>query len=499
MPSERSPRENASKASFGIPGLDAILGGGLPRDEMHLVQGSGGTGKTTMSLQFLLAGVRAGEPGLYVTLSQTEGGLARIASSHGWSLDNVVVHELSPGTVADRIAANQTVLHTADVELGEITRELRELVEAVKPRRAVFDSIGVISLLAGSATRYHREIVLLRQFLAGYGCTALFIGDWAEGDEQEHDASANSEFHSLTASVIHLEQSAPDYGDVRRTLRVIKMRGVPFAGGRHNFKIRTGGLEVYPRLDTTSVSYDTFERLPSGIAPLDTLLGGGLEHGTACLFVGPSGVGKSTVAAVFARSAAQRGEHAAIFLFDERPETFEARSAGVGIPLREQMEAGTLEIDLVDTSQISAGEFANSIRDSVEQKGSKLIVIDSLTGYFNAMDNSRMLAVQMHELLNYASRRGVLTLLLITQQGFMTVGDTPTVDISYLSDTILVLRMFEADGVIRRCIAAAKKRQGEHETTIRELFISSKGVTIAHEPLHGFESIFDGTKSRAGQ
>lgn len=481
----------SGKASTGIEGLDQILRGGLPRDEMHLVQGSGGTGKTTLALQFLLAGARAGEACLYVTLSQTERGLANVARSHGWSLDGVIVHELSPGTVADRIAAHQTVLHTADVELGEVTRELRDLVEKVKPRRAVFDSIGVIGLLAGSATRYHREIVVLRQFLAGHGCTALFVGDWA--DDGEHDTNANSEFHSLTASVIHLEQTAPDYGDVRRRLRVMKVRGVPFDGGFHNFRIRAGGLEVYPRLDTTSVSYRAFERLPSGIRTLDALLGGGLEHGTACLLVGPSGVGKSTVASVFVRAAAARQEHASVFLFDERPETFEARAEGVGISLAAYRERGAIAIDLVDTSRITAGEFAYRVRSAVEGDRSKLIVIDSLTGYFNAMDDTRMLAVQMHEVLNYASRRGVLTLLLVSQEGFVSTGPSATVDVSYLSDTVLALRTFEANGTIRRCIAAAKKRQGEHQTTIRELFISSAGVDVSEAPLTGFEHIFDRT------
>jgi circadian clock protein KaiC len=479
------------RASTGVAGFDWVLKGGLPRDEMHLLQGSGGTGKTTLALQFLLAGAAAGEDTLYVTLSQTKHGLEKIARSHGWSLDGVIIHELSPGSVVEHLAAHQTVLHTAEVELGELTQELRKVVERTKPRRVVFDSIGVIGLLAGNATRYHREIVLLRQFLTGHGCTALFLGDWP--GENAADAPANTEFHSLTASVIHLEQIAVQYGEVRRRMRVMKMRGVPISGGYHDFRIRKGGIEIYPRLEHATDEYSEFRHIETGMKPLDELLGGGLEQGTACLFVGPSGAGKSTLATCYARAVARDGDHAAIFLLDERRETFMVRSHGLGIGLDPFVKDGRVVLHELPTADITPGEFAQRVRAAVERKDARVVVIDSLTGYFNAMENAPMLVVQMHELLTYLSRRGVLTILTVSQEGFMSTGPSgPQLDVSYLSDTIIVLRTFEVNGVVRRCLIASKKRQGEHETTIREMFFGHGRIEVGAEPLQGLRGILRG-------
>ncbi len=371
-------------ASTGVAGFDRILHGGLPRDELHLLQGSGGTGKTTLALQFLLAGVAAGENTVYVTVSQTKLGLEKIARSHGWSLDGILIHELSPGTVLEHLAAHQTVLHTAEVELGEVTEELRKVIGEAQPRRLVFDSMGVLELMAGSATRYHREIVLLRQFLTGQKCTALFIGDWLASDQA--DVTANTEIHSLTSSVIHLEQTAPEYGELRRRLRVIKMRGVSFSGGYHDFRIRTGGIELYPRLEHAVEQYKEFRRVASGLKPLDAVLGGGLELGTACLLVGPSGSGKSTLATCYARAVAAAGDRAAIFLLDERRETFTVRSSGLGIDIEPFLENGSAFIRELPTADISPGEFAQSVRRAVDRDGARLVIIDSLTGYFNAME-----------------------------------------------------------------------------------------------------------------
>ncbi len=478
-------------ASTGIPGLDAILLGGFPRDEVHLVQGSGGTGKTTLALQFLIAGSQAGETGLYITLSQTKRGLETIARSHGFSLDGLVVEELSAGTVAERAAADQTVLHTSDLELGELTRDLCARIDQIQPRRVIVDSIGVIRLLAGSAPRFHREVILLRQFLARRSCTVLFLDDGpAEG---KSEGRAHTEFHNIATSVVHLDQIPPEYGEVRRRIRVVKVRGVAFQGGYHNFRIRKGGLQVFPRLGPTTTEYNDFQTVPSGLAVLDHLLGGGLEQGTACLFVGPPGTGKSTLASIFCRSEAERGDVASIFLFDERPETFAARAKGLKIDLAPHLAAGRVLLKQLDTSSVSAGEFADQIREAVVRDGAKIVVIDSLTGYFNAMGESPMLLVQMHELLNFLSRHGVLTLLLIAQQGFMTVGTVAHVDVSYLSDSIIVLRSFVAGGKVRRCLAAVKKRQGEHETTIRELFLDSRGVRIGETALRDVRHVLGGT------
>jgi circadian clock protein KaiC len=481
----------SAPASTGIKGLDEILRGGLPRDEMHLVQGGAGTGKTTLGLQFLLAGVNVGESGLYITLSQTKRGLTTIANSHGWSMDGVAVHELSPSGIVETIASHQTVLHTTELELGELTEELRQRVEQVKPRRVVFDSIGVIGLLAGNASRYHREIVALRQFLTGQGCTAIFLGDWPA--ESVPEGPANTEFHTIAGSLIHLDQKAPDYGDVRRRLRIIKVRGVPFDSGYHNFRIGKDGIEVYPRLGRYDVGeYTDFLRLESGIPPLDKLLGGGLEQGTTCLFVGPPGSGKSTLGAVYCRAAAERGDRSAIFLFEERPETFKARSKGVRIDLGPHLESGRIKIHPIRPAEISPGEFAQKVRLAVEESDAKVVMIDSITGYFNAMGNTPMLVVQMHEVLSFLSRRGVLTMLLVSKEGFMTVGSHSSLDVSYLSDSVILLQMFEAQGSVRRCIAAIKKRQGEHETSIRELFIQPDGVSISEEPLRQFQNLLSG-------
>ncbi|WP_437497425.1 ATPase domain-containing protein [Sorangium sp. So ce1099] len=496
---DRTTSPGERQAASGIEGLDSILRGGFPREEMHLVQGASGTGKTTLALQFLMAGAGARESGLYITLAQSRKGLEAIARSHGWSLEGLTVHDLSLDDIAAHLAADQTVLRTADVELGELTRQLRHVVERIQPSRVIFDSIGVIGLLAGSSARYHREIVMLREFLVARGCTALFLGEWPS--ETNMEGPLNTEFHSVAASVVHMEHTAPDFGEVRRRLRVIKVRGVDFRSGYHDFRIRTGGLDVYPRLEASpSEEYGEFRRIQSGIESLDRLLGGGLEQGTACLLIGPSGAGKSTLAAVFAGAAAQ-SDNAAIFLFEERPETFKARSSGVGIDLQPQLVGGRLTIEQLNSADITPGEFAHRVRDAVEGRKARVIVIDSLTGYFNAMGNVALLSVQMHELLNFLSSRGVLTLLVVTQEGFMSVGPVPAVDVSYLSDSILALRLFEVDGSIRRCVAAVKKRRGEHETTIRELFISAEGVRVGETPLRQFRSILSGIPepTHAGQ
>ncbi|WP_437668788.1 ATPase domain-containing protein [Sorangium sp. So ce131] len=479
------------RAASGIAGLDSILHGGFPREEMHLVQGASGTGKTTLALQFLLAGADTGESGLYITLAQTKRGLEAIARSHGWSLEGVTVYALSPDDIAESLAADQTVLRTADVELGELTRQLRQVIEQTQPRRVIFDSIGVIGLLAGSAPRYHREIAVLRQFLVARGCTALFLGDWPS--ERELESPPNTEFHSLAGSVIHLEYTAPDYGEVRRRLRVMKVRGTAFRSGYHDFRIRTGGLEVYPRVEAhQGGQYDEFRCIRSGIAALDELLGGGLELGTACLFIGPSGAGKSTLCAVYACAAARGGDAAAMFLFEERPQTLKERCRGVGIDLQPHEDSGRLAIEQLNSADISAGEFAHRVRAAVEGNRARLVVIDSLTGYFNAMGNDSANSVQLHELLNFLSGRGVLTLVVVTQEGFTSVGAIPSVDVSYLSDSLLVLRLFEVDGGIRRCVAAVKKRRGGHETTIRELSISAEGIRVGEEPLRELRHILGG-------
>jgi circadian clock protein KaiC len=474
-------------ASTGVPGLDAILHGGLPCGEMHLVQGEAGTGKTTMALHFLLAGVEQGEAALYITLSQSAEHLGRIARSHGWSLAGVTIHELSPGAVAERIASRQTILPTAEAELGELFDDLEALVKRVRPRRAVIDSISILRLLAGSPQRYHREVVTLRQLLIEHECTVLALAD--RPAEATHGAPPEVDFHPISGCVIHLEQQTRAYGDVRRHVRVIKARGVPHSGGYHDYKIRKGHMDVYPRLGSyTRDEYSEYRRVESGIASIDAALGGGLEQGTACLVVGPSGTGKSTLAALFADAVARQGDHAAVFLFDERPATYKLRSGAFGIDLRAHVASGRIYLQQVDPGQIAPGEFAQQVRALVELQRTRVVVIDSITGYFNAMGSSEVLIAQLHELLTYLSRSGVLTILAGAQEGPMSIGGQQGVDISYLSDAIVILGYFEAAGQLRRCFTAVKKRHGEHDTGIRELFLERGGIRLG-EPLRHYRNI----------
>jgi circadian clock protein KaiC len=485
MPSE----DQNVTASSGIEGLDAILRGGFPQDQVHQLEGGPGAGKTTLALQFLLAGHQAGERCLYLTLSQTKQALTGIAHSHGWSLDGIQVQELSAGNMAARAAARQTVLHTTHVELDELMRELCKVIVDHKPQRLVIDSVNVIGLLAGGVSQYRLEMIALHGFLVERSCTTLFIAD-APSDTASAPAR---DFRNLASVVIELEQQTPKYGDVKRHLRVVKARAVPVHGGIHNFRIRTGGLAVFPRLGPPpSREYTQFTRVPSGIATFDTLLGGGLEQGTTCLFVGPPGTGKSTLAAMYSRTVAESGDAAAVFLFDERPETFKTRAASLQIDLAPHLRSGKLQITQLDPADLSAGEFADMVRREVVDRKVRLVVIDSLSGYFNSMGDPELLLPQMHELITFLSRNGVLTLLLAAQEGLASIGPHTSVDVSYLSDSIIMLRMFELDGEIRRCLAAIKKRQGEHETSIRELTIGPNGVSLGEQPLRGFRRILSG-------
>ena len=474
-------------APTGIAGLDAILHGGLPRDEMHMVQGVAGTGKTTISLQFLRAAAAAGEPSIYLTLSQSKANLERIARSHGWSLDGITVHELSPGTVADRLAARQTVLPTIEVELDELFHDVQELVRAVQPKRAVVDSLTMLQLLAGSPQHYHREVVTLRQLFVDQGCTVVVLADHPGGGDMGQAAEVI--FHPLCGVVIDLTQRDRAYGDVRRLLRVIKARGLPHNGGLYDVKIATGGLSVFPRLGAyVEPEHTDFARLSSGVAELDAVLAGGLERGTACLLVGPSGTGKSTLATVFVAAAAGRGEPAAVYLFDERPETYRARAAGLGIPLGPGVDAGTVLLRQLDPAEIGPGEFAHAVNQDLDRHAARVVVIDSVAGYFNAVGSAELFVAQLHELLTYLSRRGVLTILCASQEGFMSIGEQPGVDISYLSDTIVALAYYEDDGAVRRCLTVVKRRAGEHDTTIRQLRIGPDGVHLG-PPLRGYRHL----------
>jgi circadian clock protein KaiC len=474
------------KASTGIEGLDNILSGGFPGNWTYLIQGEAGTGKTTLGMQFLLAGASAGERVLYVTVSHTTRALQEIAHSHGWSLAGVDIFELSAGDAATKLAADQTVFRTNEVELSETADAVLQAIERAKPARVVFDSLEQLRLLAASPLRYQKQMLALMQKLGEFESTALFL-------DANPPQGGDRELQALVHGMIELERTSPDYGGMRRRLQVVKVRGLAYHSGYHDFKIRSGGLEVYPRLESVGIrEHRSSKMVKSSVEELDALLGGGLEEGTACLIVGPTGAGKSTVATLYAFAAAKAGERAAVFLFDERPETFYRRSAGMNMDVRPLVEAGAMSVRQVSTGELSPGEFAHWVRRAVDENGAKVVVIDSLTGYMNAMPQEHLLITQMHELLSYLSQRGVLTLLVMAQSGVLGSEEIEPIDISYLADSILLLRNFEDEGAVRRAIAVIKKRQARHERTIRELSITASGLQVG-KPLTTFSGVLSST------
>jgi len=482
--------EELPRISTGSDGLDDILGGGFDANRMYLYEGRPGTGKTTIALQFLLKGVSCGERVLYITLSETRRELEVVARRHGWSLEGVDIFELVPPETTLDPQRELTVFHPAEVELSETTSLMFNEVERVNPSRVVIDSLSELRLLAQSPLRYRRQVLALKHFFTKRNCTVILLDDLSSSQD-------DLQLHSVAHGVVMLEQLAIGYGSERRRLRVIKMRGIAFRGGFHDFTIAAGGLKIFPRL-VAAEHHRSFagEFTSSGNAALDQLLGGGLERGTNALLIGAAGVGKSSLALTYAIAAAERGEHAVFFAFDEGRGTVEARARTLGLPLEKYLGAGLIRFQQIDPAELSPGEFGAIVRRSVEQDNARIMVIDSLNGYLNAMPDERFLILQMHELLTYLAQQGVLTILVLAQHGLVGPMDTP-LDISYLSDAVLMLRYFEVGGTVRRALSVVKKRTGNHEHTIREFRLSNAGITLG-PPLKEFSGIFSGNPRFTG-
>jgi len=476
--------------TMGVAGLDNILGGGVARNHLYLIEGDPGTGKTTIAMQFLMEGARRGQKGLYVTLSESKAELLEIADSHGWSLDGVDLFELVADETRLQPETQYTVFSPSEIELADTTNAVLAEVERLQPARVVFDSLSELRLLAGNSLRYRRQILGLKHYFAGRQCTVLLLDDrTADG----HDL----QLQSIAHGVIMLESVEREYGIKKRRLEVKKLRGAQFREGFHDYCIKHGGVEVYPRLVAAEHMF-TFEptQLKSGIEALDTLLGGGLDSGTSTLLLGPAGCGKSTIAVRYAVSEVERGGRAALFTFDETLATLIVRAKGLGLDVRKHVEDKKLFLRQIDAAALSPGQFVHEIRNLVEQQDLKLLIVDSLNGFLNAMPGEKFLAMQLHELLAYLGQKGVATLMTVAQHGFVGTIDTP-VDVSYLADTVLLFRYFEAAGEVRQALSVIKKRSGEHERTIREL-VMKNGKIVVGSVLKEFEGVLTGAPTYRG-
>lgn len=474
----------AGMAPTGIAGLDDILAGGFRRNRLYLIEGIPGSGKTTLGMQFLLAGAEAGETVLYVSLSETEEELREVAASHGWAVDGLAFRELAPSEADLEPDAHGTMFHASEVELAETTGRVLRDVERLKPARVVFDSLSEMRLLAGNALRYRRQILALKQFFVNRQCTVLLLDDMTANDQ-------DLQMRSIAHGVLMLEQTQPRYGSQRRRLRVLKYRAVQFRGGYHDYAIVKGGLRVFPRLVAAEHRQaSTRAQLSSGVPAIDALLGGGIEEGSSTLLVGATGAGKSTMAAQFAWAAARRGQRSALFLFDENRQTLLTRCREVGIDLEPSVASGLVAVTQVDPTELTPGEFTHLIRAEVDQ-GTKIVVIDSLNGYLNAMPEEDLLTIHLHEVLMYLGQRGVAAILISAQQGLIGAQMQSPVDASYLADAVVLLRYFEAGGEVRKAISVLKKRGSRHERTIRELTLEAGGIKVG-PPLREFRGVLTG-------
>jgi len=479
------------RASTGIDGIDHILGGGLPEGHLYLVDGAPGSGKTTLGLQFLLEGIELGERGIYVTLSETEAELRTIAGAHGWSMDEVSICDLQTAEESLEAETHYTLFHPSEVELSETTEKVLRTVEHVQPSRIVFDSLSEMRLLARDSLRYRRQILALKHYFSRRGATVLVM--------DTHATANDFQIASIAHGVLALEQHMPAYGGQRRRLRFSKVRGVSFREGWHDYRIRRGGLEVYPRL-AAGEHRRSFEReqISSGVSEVDALVGGGLERGSSALLLGASGTGKSTLAMQYCRAAAERGERSIAFLFDELRDSWLMRGRSLGVPVDDYVERGLIKIHQVNAAELSPGELAHRIRSAVETEDVQLVLIDSVDGYRSAMPEERFLSLHLHEVLSYLGQHGVVTFLTAVQHGL--VGDklTAPTDLSYIADTVFLLRYFEAFGELRQAVSALKKRLGFRERQIRELQIRAPEGIVVGEALSEFGGVLSGSPTFHG-
>lgn len=483
----------ANRITTGTTGLDTILRNGLPANRLYLLEGQPGSGKTTLALQFLLDGAAKGENCLYVTLSETLDELNEVAASHHWSLDALHIFELASAEAFLGDGRQQSILHPWEMELDGTIKLIQAEIDRVKPTRVVFDSLSELRLLAQDSLRYRRQVLALKQFFAPRNITVILVDDLT-GEHGQRDAH----LHSLCHGVISLERMTLDFGAARRRMQVQKLRGVDFIAGFHDLTITTGGMRIYPRL-IASDHHVPFvgDAVPSGVERIDALLHGGPLRGTSTLLTGPAGSGKTNIALQYVTAACERGEHCCILEFDERTGTLLTRAASLGMDLQKHLDSGLLELHQMDPAELTPGEFAWAVRASVEERKCRVLVIDSLNGYLSSMPQEKQLMLQMHELLSYLNQSGVTTFLINPQHGLVGTMSTGNLNISYMADTVILFRFFEAQGRIRKALSVIKNRSGAHEDSIRELRIGVGGIQLS-EPLEKFHGVLTGTPQFVG-